>query len=262
MVAVAMNTPLSLMIVAALMLPSPLTEAASPRALLIEARNLAYDGNYRNDQAGLRSAIATLDPLAKTTEAAYAYYYLSWTYWALAASQVQQQEVRGALESANLAVEHARSGLAARDQDPEFYTALANALIVVAVLDRTRFSEVAPELAAVRRKALQLGPNNPRTVLMDAGMIFNTPPAIGDQRERGLARWQEALRLFEVEAALTTTDTIAPRWGHALAYGWMASLYLRLSPPQKQQAQEAVDVALRMRPDFWYVREQVLPQLR
>jgi hypothetical protein len=42
----------------------------------------------------------------------------------------------------------------------------------------------------------------------------------------------------------------------------MANLYLIMSPPQKQKARGAADVALRMRPDLWYVREQVLPQLR
>ena len=54
------------------------------RAMLIEARNLAYDANFRNDQAGLRAAIAAMEPLAREPEVeAYAHYYLSWTYWML-----------------------------------------------------------------------------------------------------------------------------------------------------------------------------------
>jgi hypothetical protein len=108
-------------------------------------------------------------------------------------------------------VDYARSALAARTQDPEVYTALANALIAVAVLDRSQFDKVRPELAVMRRKALELGPDNPRTILMDAGMIFNTPPAAGDLRERGLARWEEALRRFEAEAHERTVDPMAPR---------------------------------------------------
>jgi hypothetical protein len=247
----------------ALLLIFPITEVAAQQAVLIEARNLAYNANYRNDQAGLRSAIEMLQPLAEAQqEDAYANYYLSWAYWALSASQVQGNDTTSALESAILAVDHARLGLSARDSDPEFHTALANALIVVAVLDRSQFSKVSLELMTARRRALELGPDNPRTVLMDAGMIFNTPPEVGGGQEPGLARWQKALSMFEAESNATTADTVAPRWGHALALGWLANLYLGMTPPQKDSARRAAESALRMRPDFWFVREQVLPRLR
>jgi len=55
---------------------------------------------------------------------------------------------------------------------------------------------------------------------------------------------------------------MAPRWGQALHHGWAASMYLSMSPPQKERARRAADAALAMRPDFWYVRERILPQLR
>jgi hypothetical protein len=240
-----------------------ITEAAGPRARLIEARDLAYDANYRNDQAGLRAAIAALESLAKHgDEGAYAHYYLWWTYWALTASQAQDKDMAGGLASARLALQHARSAVASRDRDPEFQAALANALIGVGVMDRSGFEPVLKELTTVRAKAVELGPTNPRAVLMDAGVIFNTPPEAGGSQERGIARWQEALKLFEAEANEKTVDPIAPRWGHALAYGWMAGLYLRTSPPQKELARKAAETALEMRPDFWWVRDQILPQLR
>lgn len=252
------------------------TEAAGPRALLIEARNLAYDANYRNDQAGLRSAIAMLLPLTKpaagTTRGskdgdtgeirAHAHYYLSWTYSALGASQMAEKDIPGALESGRLAAEHARAGLTTRANDPELHAVLVNALTLVAILDRSQFKQAVTEASVARRRALELGPENPRIVLMDAGWIFNTPHEIADRREEGLARWQEALRLFEAEADATSADPIAPRWGYALAYGWMPDLYLRMTPPQREKARDAAETALRLRPDFWYVREQVLPRLR
>jgi hypothetical protein len=236
---------------------------AAQRAVLLEARDLAYDANYRNDQAGLRAAIAALEPLtASPGEGAHASYYLSWAYWALAGSQVQARDTAGALESGKRAVAHARAAVAARAGDADFHAALANALIVVAILDPPQFRAVATELAGVRRRALELGPDNPRVVMMDAGMIFNNPPERGGGRERGLARWQEALRLFEAEANASAVDPVAPRWGQALAHGWMAGLYLATAPPQQERARAAADAALRMRPDFWWVREQVLPRLR
>src|SRR5262249_52998337 len=157
-------------------------------------------------------------------EGAYTNYYLWWTYWTLVAAQAQANETAGAIESANRALRYARQAAAARPDDPEFQAALANALIAVAVVGRPQFPAMAQEIAGVRTKALELGPKNPRVVMMDAGMIFNNPPERGGSQERGLARWQEALDLFEAESKATAVDPIAPRWGHALAQGWMATL--------------------------------------
>lgn len=257
-----MRTLVHVVIVAALLPLSP-AKAAGTRAILIEARDLAYDANYRNDAAGLRSAIATLESLAgQPEEAAYANYYLSWTWWSLAGAEFQAKDLAGALASGTSAVKHARAALQGRGTDPEFHTALANALIVVAVLDRSQFDTISLELRDVRRRALELGPTSPRAVLMDAGMLFNNPPERGGGRDKGLARCEEALRLFDAEAAATSADPIAPRWGHALTYGWIANMYLLTSPPRVESARRAADTALRMRPDFWYVRDQVLPKLR
>jgi hypothetical protein len=258
-----MNRQFILLMGIALPIALSVAGAAGPRAMVMEARDLAYDANFRNDQTGLRSAIATLQPLTNEPDiGAYANYYVSWSYWALAASQFQEKNVSGALESGQSAVEHARRGLRVRENDPEFHTALVNALIVVAVLDPSQFQKAAAEIAPARRKALELGAANPRVVLMDAGMIFNNPPEHGGGLEKGLARWHEALRLFELEANAKAVDPIAPRWGHALAYGWLPDMYLRMTPPDRDKARTAADHALQMRPDFWYVREQVMPRLR
>ena len=235
----------------------------STRAMLVEARNLAYDANFRNDQAGLRAAIAAMEPLAREPDVeAYAHYYLSWTCWMLVASQIEEKNQPAALESANRALAHARAGLMSRSRDAEFQTMLANALIATGILDRERFKALWAELADVRKKALQLGPDNPRTVIMDAGIIYWAPPEQGGGPEKGIARWDEAARLLDAEAALTAVDPLAPRWGYALYYGWSANMYLRMTPPQKARARQAADAALAVRPDFWYVRERILPQLR
>jgi hypothetical protein len=235
----------------------------SPRAVLIELRDQAFDANYRNDAAGLEAAIATLTTLRdKADVAPFVEYYLSWSFWALSAAQLQGNNVPGALKSAQMAAEHGRAAAKLRPDDADTHTALANALIVVAILDRPNFMVAARELGEVRKKALALGPRNPRTVFMDAGMIFNSPPERGGSQEKGLQRVLEALELYEAEAKQPPADPLHPRWGHALTYGWLAQMYLRTAPPQTEAARIAAEAALRMRPDFWYVREQILPKLR
>lgn len=245
-----------------LALCASLVQAQSPRASLIEARNLAYDANYRNDQAGLRSAIAVMEPLLDGPEAAYAHYYLSWTYGALFASQFQAQDLTAALASATRSLDYIRAGLKARPDDSEFQTQLAGSILSVMFVDRSQFAALYPQLKAAREKAIALGPKNPRAVLFEAGSLFNDPAYGPDGQQRGLARWQDALRLFEAEANETSVDPILPRWGYATAQGMLAGLYLRTTPVQKDTGRRAAEIALKMRPDFWYVREVLLPQLR
>jgi hypothetical protein len=72
---------------------------------------------------------------------------------------------------------------------------------------------------------------------------------------------QEALQLFEKEANVKA-DPIAPTWGNALAHSGIAGFYLGLVPPDKQNARKSAEAALQMRPDFWWIREQLLPQFR
>ena len=237
-------------------------EVSTPSERLIAARTKAYDANFHNDAAALQAAVVEFDQLANDPAVGrMALYYAAWTEWALAASQVQAGKTDEAIRTGERVVAFARRALQRDEHDPEVITMLVNGLIVVAVLDRPRLPSLAPEVARLRRRAIELAPANPRVVMMDAGMIFNNPPEYGGGREKGLARWLEAMELFEREERSPAADPLRPRWGRPLAYGWLADLYLRLEPPQQDKARDAANTALKMRPDFWYVNEQVLPKL-
>jgi hypothetical protein len=119
----------------------------------------------------------------------------------------------------------------------------------------------AQEIAPLRKQALERAPTNPRVVMMDAGMIYNNPPERGGSKERGLARWLEAIGLFEREAESPPADVTRPTWGRALSYGWLTGLYLSMMPPEVEKAREAAMTALKLRPDFWFVKTQVVPKL-
>src|SRR4029078_1256842 len=99
----------------------------------------------------------------------------------------------------------------------EFQTMVANAMIGQAVIDSARFQALVPEIAAARKKAIELGPRNPRAVMMEAGMIFNIPPERGGSQDKGIARFLEALAFFDEEAAVTAADDLEPPLGRARA---------------------------------------------
>jgi hypothetical protein len=235
--------------------------AVDSKGTLIAVRTRAYDANFHNDQAGLKAALAELKPLqAGAQVGALARYYSAWTNWALSASQVQAGETAGAIASAEAAETDIRAALKEKD-DVEFHTMLVNALVVQAVLDNRRFATLLPEMGAERKRALELGPANPRAVLMDAGILFNTPAERGGGQDKGIARWQEALRLLEEESRRPPADPLQPDWGLALAHGWVSNVYLTMTPPRVEDAKRSAARALELRPDFWYVTNVIVPRL-
>jgi hypothetical protein len=236
---------------------------ASARSQLVRAKAALYDSNFRNDQQGLRAGIAVaLETVREPALAPLAHYYAAWGEWTLSHAQMQAGDMTGAVPTLKRSEEQARIALAARPKDPEFIVMLANALIWSAVADRERFAAVAPEIRRLRDTALEMAPDNPRAIIMDAGLIFNNPPERGGSRERGLALWQRALGLFDREAAHPETDDLRPDWGRALAYAWAADLYLAMRPPQRDAALAAARTALELRPDFWYVTDVLMPRLK
>jgi len=250
-----------------LLLPAWLAGAsvavAGPTEALLDARTRAYDGNFRNDAAVMKAAIADFVRLAQdSTLRPYALYYAAWTEWVLTASHLEAQDRAAAMTSSRAAAEHARALVEMRPNVADFQSMLANALVSVAVVDSVRSRETFALITAPRRKALELGPSNPRVLIMDAGLIFYTPAERGGGQEKGLEQWRRAMELFESEAKSRPVDPLMPRWGRAEAYGWLASLYLNASPPRTDEARRAAKRALELRPDYWWVKARVMPRLK
>ena len=237
--------------------------APDARDQLVAAKTALYDSNFRNDAAGLRTAVdqavaATKDEPVRSM----ALYYAAWGEWTIAHSRLQTGDLQGAVAALTRSEEYARVGLARRPDDAEFVVMLADALIWRLVAEPQRSAESAAEIRALRSKALDLAPENPRAIIMDAGLLFNNPPERGGSREKGLARWQQAIALFEHEATQPAGDALRPDWGLALSYAWVCDLYLGMRPHQIEEARAAARKALQLRPDFWYVNEVVMPRLK
>jgi hypothetical protein len=239
------------------------TPPEDARGTLLELRSLAYEANFRNDAAQLRSLSKQLELLTDDEAVGTAaLYYAGWTDWALFNSEFEAGRLVAARAAIQSATDRLRRLVELTPEDAEAQALLANTLIGLAFATPDGFRGVRDELTRARRKALELGPKNPRVVLMDAGMVFGTPPAAGGSQEKGLQRWLLALELFESEARTASPSRLSPRWGRALAYGWLCQLYLAMSPPRLAEARRAAATALSLHPDFWYVKERVVPRLK
>jgi tetratricopeptide (TPR) repeat protein len=230
---------------------------------LTELRSLAYEANFRNDAGQLRRLSDELGRKGGDGDPrGWVLYYAAWTDWALFNAEFQAGRRAEALAAADSAVARARRAAELLPDEADPRAMLANALISLAFAKPDGFRTHRTELGEARRRALELGPRNPRVVLMDAGVVFNSPPEVGGSQEKGLLRWAEAIELFEAEAASPVRDPLRPRWGRALAYGWLPDLYLAMKPARLAEARIAAATALSLCPDFWYVRERVLPRLK
>jgi hypothetical protein len=239
------------------------TPASNARQELIAAKSAMYDSNFRNDRDGLRAAIRRAEAAgADDSVRAMANYYAAWGEWVLSHADLQSGDMPSAQATLLRAERAARAGLALRPDDVEFVVMLADVLIWRLVADTSQFAAIAPEVRTLRARAFALQPENPRALIMDAGLIFNTPPERGGDRQKGLALWTRAITLFEQEAAKPAADPLRPDWGLVLSYAWICDLHLAMRPRQIAEARASARKALEKRPDFWYVNEVIVPRLR
>lgn len=114
-----------------------------------------------------------------------------------------------------------------------------------------------PKADASIKKARQLDSDNPRIVYIEAMSLFHKPKTWGGSVERAIEGLKHATELFAQEEV---TDPLLPSWGHDEAYAWLGIAYM--SEEQYDKAQAAFEKALELNPDFGWVREVLLPQLK
>lgn len=256
-----MSTTLRLFLLAAAAAVGPRVTlpGQTPRDEFIALKHRAYDANYRNDQPTLRSAIAGFERLASDEGLApFALYHAGWTRWMLAVSEMVAQHPLIAIAALDTAVEDLGRALELRPNDADSHATIGFVYNAIAMSDSARRRNAISKTLEHRTRAVELAPENPRVMILDAMMQFYAPTTAGGNQQLGLAHWRKALARFDTERV---TDSLRPHWGGALAYGWLAGMYMSMSPPNTAQARAVANKALSMRPDFWWVKVQLLPSI-
>jgi hypothetical protein len=73
--------------------------------------------------------------------------------------------------------------------------------------------ELGPEMSALTAQAVQLAPNNPRVLLMQAYGMYHTPPEYGGDVQKARDFVARAIKAFETDKPAP----LAPAWGKAEA---------------------------------------------
>jgi tetratricopeptide (TPR) repeat protein len=112
-----------------------------------------------------------------------------------------------------------------------------------------------PRAGMAMQAALQLEPNNPRVILLEAIGNYYKPPMFGGSKEGALAGFKRAAELFEKEQL---KDPLQPDWGKPEAYAWVGVALLDKN--DHANARAALERALAIAPDYGWVKYQLYPK--
>ena len=238
-----------------------LAQSQAPLDELNAAVRAARDADLKADWDGLLDARARVAALESANQppGLVAYYlgYIDWRTSSLAFLVSGQQGMAALLARA---VDHLRASVAATPTFAEAQALLATCAGILAGTTPSRLEELSPVMKAAWPPALEHGGGNPRVQLLRAMTEVFAPPQYGGNRERGLERWSEAIRLFEREQKHASDKGGGERWGHAEAWAWLGGAYLTMG--RHKDAQAALEEAVKLRPDFWWAAKAALPQAR
>ncbi|MGH8209460.1 MAG: hypothetical protein ACREU6_07660 [Steroidobacteraceae bacterium] len=119
----------------------------------------------------------------------------------------------------------------------------------LAELGSWRAPFAAPKSAAQIRKALQLAPQNPRVLLLEAIGDYERAQAPGGGVQHPCEKFKSTAAVFEAERA--DVDPL-PGWGAAEAYTWLGRCYL--DSGDAVTARDVLERALLIAPEFAQAR--------
>jgi hypothetical protein len=108
------------------------------------------------------------------------------------------------------------------------------------------------------KRAKELAPDNPRVLWAEGSVYLYTPPEYGGNVERALEIYR---RMSEVSPPASDASSPLPDWGKPEALMSLAYAHLSRKPPDLAAASEEALAALRLQPEWSYVRDVLLPQI-
>jgi hypothetical protein len=147
-----------------------------------------------------------------------------------------------------------------KDDFADAYSSAAAVHGWLAAYKRADEAAMNEEIATYKRllnRALELEPSNPRTLWIQAVPYIVLPPERGGNRDRAIELYH---RMFE-NAGPPKPESPLPDWGKVEALMSLSSANLNKPSPDLDVAEEEARAALRLRPDWHYVRDILVPQI-
>ena len=252
------------LLLAAGALAAPAAGQPSDEERLLDLKAELMAADYRADLEELARGRAMLAPLAQHPTLGYlACYWAGFAAQRLAVNGTSRgmaaEEVERHLASA---LGDFDASLARREDFADAHVGVVSVTSWLLGIEFGRGGARASEwLERTRRhlaRAYELEPDNPRLLWVHAGIRFNTPAEHGGSQAEGMELWRRAVEASRAERA---GDPLLPDWGEPESLMSIAWARLHGERPDPAAAREPAEAALRLRPDWYYVRAILLPAI-
>lgn len=239
-----------------LYVPHQLIAQADQFADIRQSIETAVDSLEPDKLIELESRLASMTDGEKSQVQKYAYYYRGYIYYRLQSSfpNIGEEQKDKYLDRAITMFEEAVA------MDPNFAEGQAMLGSCYGIKAGSGFiagMKYGSKSSAAIEKSLELAPENPRVVLLDAiGTMFK-PAIFGGSTEEAIEGFQQAIELYKKWEA---PNELAPRWGDAEVYAWLGQGYAQAE--QYDKAKEAYQQALEVKPGYPWVKDELMVDLR
>jgi hypothetical protein len=235
-------------------------ETAERRLAAAKGRIMAAD--YGADLAGLQRLRDEVAPLAADPAWGYlARYWAGFASWRLAingaSNGMSAADLRANLERAS---EDFEAALRLRADFADAYAAAAGVdswLPLFLGADSAAGRERIERYKRLQARAQELAPDNPRVLWVEAVPYLYLPADRGGDPSRAVALYR---RMVEVAGPPVASSPL-PDWGKPEGLMSLAFAHLRLPAPDLEAAEQEARAALRLQPDWSYVKGTLLPQI-
>ena len=251
--------------------PAPTPGQARPQAKpiggdaerrLVTAKPRLMSADYRADLDELARLREEVAPLADDPALGYlAHYWAGFASWRIAINGASRgmsaQDLEAHLERAGADFE---ASLRLRDDFADAHAAAAMAVSWLAGFhskDPAAMQEQWQKSRGLLKRARELEPNNPRVLWAVGATYLFSPPQYGGSLEHAVETYRRMLEVSET----TNAASPLPDWGKPEALMSLAFAHLQQSPPDLAAANEEARAALRLQPEWSYVRDVLVPQI-
>jgi len=225
-------------------------------SLIIQGKKFINNGCNQWDAAVMQKARAQFERLLTDKKReALVRYYIGYCDYRLATFYQQQTNNDMASKHLEAAITHLEAALKLNNKFAEAHALLSSCYGQKISLAPMLGMTLGPRSGMTMQSALQLEPNNPRVILLEAIGNYYKPPMFGGSKENALAGFKRAAELFEKEQL---QDPLLPDWGKPEVYAWIGVAYLDKN--DNASARAVLEKALAIAPDYGWVKNYLYPK--